>query len=200
MKLTERSVSDLLEAVRSPTPTPGGGSASALAGALGASLLAMVAALPKPNATAEEDIRRLADTGARCTALALELEALIDQDSDAYDLVVSAFRMSKGTEEDKTARVAAIQRALIAATEAPLAVMHKCADGLAASTTIAALGNSNASSDVQVAIALLSAALHGAHHNVEINLGSLKDADYVARVRQEALRLLRSPTTDSESA
>jgi len=190
MKLTTLPVTDLLVAFRSSDPTPGGGSASALAGAVGASLLAMVAGLPKPGASGEDDLNRLADAGGRCTALAVQLEALIDDDSAAYELVVSAFRMSKGTDEEKAARRAGIQRAMTAATEAPLQVMRLCAEALEAAPLVKTLGNPNASSDAAVAEGLLGAALHGAHQNVEINLGSLEDAGYVARVREEASRLL----------
>jgi formiminotetrahydrofolate cyclodeaminase len=192
MKLTARSVSDLLASFRSSEPTPGGGSAAALAGATGTSLLAMVAGLPKPKAATDDEILRLAEAGARCTALAVQLEALIDQDSDAYDLVVGAFRMPKGTDEEKAARSAGIQKALIAATETPLDVMRRCVEALDAAAAVGELGNPNASSDVQVARELLGAALRGAQQNVEINLGSLKDPDYVARVRNEASKLLRS--------
>lgn len=189
MKLTALSVSDLLAAFRSPEPTPGGGSASALAGALGTSLLAMVAGLPARKDVAEGDAAALAAAGQRCTGLSVELEALVDEDSAAYDLVVAAFRMPRTTKEEKAARTAGIQRALTAATEAPLAVMRRCAVGLEAVATVSSLGNPNASSDVQVARGLLIAALRGAQQNVENNLGSLKDAEYVSRIRSEAGRL-----------
>jgi len=192
MKLTALSVSDLLSAFRSSEPTPGGGSASALASAVGASLLAMVAALPKPRATSEADVYRLAEARRGCTALAAQLEALIDQDSAAYDLVVGAFRLPKSSDEEKAARAAAIQKALVAATEAPLEVMRRSSAALALSPTVNDLGNQNAASDVQVAIGLLRAGLQGAGQNVEINLGSVKDAAYVERVRQEAARLSES--------
>ena len=190
MKLTSMTVSELLAAFRSPDPTPGGGSASALAGAAGASLLAMVAGLPKPKASGEEDLKRLAEAGSRCTALAVQLEALIDEDSAAYDLVLGAFRMPKGTDEEKAARTAGIQRALAAATEAPLQVMRRCAEALDAAPAVAALGNPNASSDVAVARALLDAGLRGARENVEINLGSIKDDAYVQEVRREVESLI----------
>ena len=192
MKLTSMTTSELLAAFRSSEPTPGGGSASALAGAVGASLLAMVAGLPKPKATGDEDLRQLGDAGAQCSALAVQLEALIDDDSAAYDLVVGAFRMPKGTDEEKAARSAGIQRALTAATEAPLNVMRRCAEALALAPTIAAFGNQNASSDVAVARVLLSAGLSGARENVEINLGSLKDEAYVARIREESTALMHA--------
>ena len=189
MTLTELPVTALLAAFRSNEPTPGGGSASALAGAVGASLLAMVAGLPKPLATTEEDVERIVAAGARCTALSAELEELIDRDSAAYDLVVGAFRMPKGSDEEKAARTAGIQRAMQAATEAPLAVMRACSDAIEQGTVVAAFGNRNASSDVQVALELLGAGLRGAKLNVEINLGSVKDAGFVERARAEADRL-----------
>ena len=190
MKLTSRSVSDLLVAFRSSEPTPGGGSAAALSGAVGASLLAMVAGLPKPKAATDVDAQRLAEAGTRATEIALRLEALIDQDSDAYDLVVAAFRLPKATDEEKANRAAAIQRALVTATEAPLDVLRHAAAALEAAPVIGALGNPNASSDVGVAIALLGASIRGAQQNVEINLETVKDVEYVKRVREEAARLV----------
>ncbi len=96
MKLTQKSVAALLEDFRSSAPTPGGGSAAALAGAIGASLLAMVAALPKPRATSDEDLQKLRLAGERCAALANELEDLVDRDSAAYELVMAAYRLPKG--------------------------------------------------------------------------------------------------------
>lgn len=189
MTLTGLTVTAILDAFRSNEPTPGGGSASALAGAVGASLLAMVAGLAKPHATTEEDVERLAAAGARCTAIARLLEELIDRDSAAYDLVVGAFRMPKGTDEEKAARAAHIERAMQAATDAPLEVMRACSDGIEQGAVVAAFGNRNASSDVQVGLELLGAGLRGAKLNVEINLGSLKDADFVARAKAEADRL-----------
>ena len=190
MKLTSQSVSDLLAAFRSPDPTPGGGSAAALAGAAGASLLAMVANLPKPQATSEEDVASLQGAGERCTDLALQLERLVDKDTEAYDLVVGAYRMPKATDEEKAARSAGIQTALQAATDAPLEVMRRCAEALGLADAVGRFGNANASSDVKVAVGLLGAGLAGAHENVEINLGSVKDAAYVQRVRQESAALV----------
>ena len=189
MKLTERSVADLLAAFRSSEPTPGGGSAAALVGAVGASLLAMVAGLPKPQATADDDVESLRRAGDRCTDLALQLERLVNKDTEAYDLVVGAYRMPKATDEEKAARSAGIQAALKAATEAPLDVMRRCAEALPMAEPIGRMGNANASSDVQVAIGLLRAGLAGAEANVAINLGSVKDEAYVRRVREEAAAL-----------
>jgi formiminotetrahydrofolate cyclodeaminase len=192
MKLIEHPVTDLLRAFRSPEPTPGGGSAAALAGAIGASLLAMVAALPKSRAATEEDAARLAAAGSRCTAIAAELEALVDRDSDAYGLVMAAYRQPKGTAPEKAARSAAIQAAMREAIGAPLAVMRACAAAGEQAVVVATLGNPSASSDARVGLELLGAGLRGARRNVDINLESVKDAEYAAAVGAEIAELDRA--------
>ena len=189
MKLTDRTVADLLAAFRSPDPTPGGGSASALAGAVGASLLAMVSALPKPKAVEDDDVLRLRLAGNRCRALAEQLTALIDRDSEAYETVVAAYRLPKATDDEKAVRVAQIQGAMRAAIEAPLDVMRACHEAIAQGHVVAGLGNPNAASDVQVGFELLRAGLRGARLNVDINLASIKDVAYAEAVRVEAGRL-----------
>jgi formiminotetrahydrofolate cyclodeaminase len=200
VRLSERTVTDLLAAFRSPDPTPGGGSASALAGAVGASLLAMVAALPKTRASAAADEDTLREAGRQCAALSTDLTSLIDRDSEAYDLVMSAYQRPKGTDEEKAARSAAIQSALRSAIAAPLDVMRACADAAEKGIVIADFGNPSAASDVQVALELLAAALRGARLNVEINLESVKDPTYIADVREEITRLGRRVTEDADAA
>lgn len=192
MMLTHKTVKALLEEFRLPAPTPGGGSAAALAGAVGASLLAMAAGLPKPRATADADLQSLRDAGERCTSLANDLEALVDRDSEVYELVVSAYRMPKASDEEKAARARGIQDALKAAIAAPLDVMRACSAGIALGPIMQAHGNPNASSDVQVGLELLRAGLRGARLNVEINLGSVKDGAYAAEVAREVGRLSES--------
>jgi formiminotetrahydrofolate cyclodeaminase len=200
MKLIDRSVSEILAAFRSPDPTPGGGSAAALAGAAGASLLAMVAALPKSRAATEEDLARLKAAGERCAAAALALEALIDRDAGAYDLVMAAYKKPKATDEDKAARSAAIQSAMREAIAAPLEVMRSSAAAAEQGVVIAALGNPAASSDAQVGFALLAAGLRVAKLNVEINLGSVKDAVYAAKIREEIDELERALEHETAAA
>jgi formiminotetrahydrofolate cyclodeaminase len=200
MTLTDLSVADLLAAFRSPAPTPGGGSAAALAGALGSSLLAMVAALPKSRAATLEEVERLKAAGQRCVALSAELETLVERDSDAYDLVVAAHKQPKTTDEEKAARAAGIQAAMREAIAAPLAVMRAAAAAAEQGVVVAALGNPSASSDVQVGFELLGAASRGARLNVEINLDSVKDPEYVARIRSEAEEYARALGHEAEGA
>jgi formiminotetrahydrofolate cyclodeaminase len=189
LSLPALSVAQLLAAFRSSDPTPGGGSASALAGAIGASLLVMVASLPKSRAATEEDARRLERAGEECAALAVDLEALVDRDSFAYDVVMLAYKKPKATDEERAARSAAIQIALRGAIDAPLGVILACAAAAEHGEVIAVLGNPSASSDVKVGFELLGAGLRGAKANVEINLGSVKDPEYVARVRDDVKAL-----------
>jgi formiminotetrahydrofolate cyclodeaminase len=189
MKLADLTVARLIAAFRSPEPTPGGGSAAALAGAIGAALLAMVAGLPKPAAATKEDLDRLDAARTRCAALSDILAALGDRDSAAYERVVAAYRLAKSTPEEKAARSDSIQAALVEATDVPLEVMRRAAEAIEQAAVVAAFGNRNASSDVQVGLELLGAGVRGARLNVEINLGSLKDEAYVASAREEAARL-----------
>ncbi len=189
MKLIDHRFTDLLAAFRSPEPAPGGGSAAALAGAVGASLLAMVAGLPKPRAAATEEVGRLSVAGARCVALSEGLAALVDRDSDAYRQVVAAFRLPKATDQEQVERTLRIQEGLRLATEVPLEVMRACAAAIDQAAEVAALGNRNASTDVQVGLELLAAGLRGARLNVDVNLGSITDGRFTAASSEEAARL-----------
>lgn len=189
MRLADLRFIDLLAAFRSPDPTPGGGSASALSGAVGASLLAMVAALPKPRIQHADEETRLAAARARCTTTSDRLVALMDRDSDAYDTVVAAFRLPKASDDEKRERSRQVQEALRTATEIPLDVMRACLDAIQIGADVAALGNASASSDVQVGLELLMAGLRGAKLNVAINLGSIKDQAYVDAATKQAEQL-----------
>jgi methenyltetrahydrofolate cyclohydrolase len=192
MALTRQTVESFLDSIRSSDPTPGGGSASALAGAMGASLLAMVAGLPKSRAATAEDAERLKAAGERCVALARSLEALVERDSDAYNQVLAAYKLPKATDDEKAARSQAIQTGFRAAIDAPLAVMRDCAAAAEQGVVVAALGLASASSDVQVGIELLNAALQGAKFNVETNFGSVKDQAYLAKVNTEVEEFARA--------
>jgi formiminotetrahydrofolate cyclodeaminase len=200
MTLSELAVRDLITAFRSPEPTPGGGSAAALAGAVGAALLAMVASLGRPRASTPEDLSRLSAAGRRCSELSQELTTLIDRDSDAYMGVVEAYRAPKATEQESRARSSRIQEALLEATASPLEVMRLCADAIEQAGVVAALGNRNASSDVQSGLELLTAGLRAATSNVEINLSGLKDAERCAAIRGEASRLAAEAGEEAAAA
>lgn len=191
MKLTGLPLSELIARFRSTSPTPGGGSASALAGALGAALLAMVAAMPKNRASTDAETSQLQSAAGQCSALSDVLLDLVDRDSEAYEGVMAAYRLPKASDDEKAVRKTAIQAAMRKAAETPLEAMRRASEALGSAPVIARLGNANAASDVVVAVELLLAAAHGARANVEINLESLDDAAYVARLKEEVSEIDR---------
>src|SRR5262245_47883354 len=128
MSLLQLTVDELLRRFGSSDPTPGGGSASALSSALGASLLMMVASLPKTRSGTDEDRAALARAAADLGAIRDRLRAAIDEDTAAYDAVVAAYKLPKGSDAEQAARKAAIQRALREATEVPLRVVRLSSD------------------------------------------------------------------------
>ena len=189
MSLVDQSVRGLLAAISSSEPTPGGGSASALASAVGASLLMMVASLPKTRSGSDEDRAALAAAAEALVGLRQQLTEAIDADTIAYDQVVAAYRLPKGTDEEKRARKSAIQRGLRSATDVPLGVMRLSALALKQADIVGARGHPGASSDVGVAAALLQAGMRGARLNVEANVGSIDDEAYREAVGLEVAAL-----------
>jgi methenyltetrahydrofolate cyclohydrolase len=198
--LIEKTVRDLVAAFAAPEPTPGGGSAAALAGAVGSALLSMVAGLPTTRHGSEADRTSLAGARERLCGIIADLSALLDEDAAAYDRVMAAYRRPRGTDEEKAARRAAIQEALTGATDTPLRVMARCREALGLAAAIAAHGNPSAASDLQVGIALLSAGLDGARLNVEVNLDGLKDQARVTRIRSDVEELWRAARASAERA
>src|SRR4051812_35828512 len=178
MTLTDKSVRDLLAAFSSTDPTPGGGSAAALASAVGASLLMMVARLPKTRTGSDDERLVLTKANAALAVVGKRLTDAIDADTAAYDRVVAAYKMPKASADEQSARKAAVQEALRAATEVPLSVVRLSAAALEQAVAVAAHGHRAAASDVGVAVALLRAGTHGARLNVEINLGGGSGAIY----------------------
>jgi formiminotetrahydrofolate cyclodeaminase len=174
--LTNLPVSEFLGALASSDPTPGGGTASAVAGAMGASLLMMVAGLPKSKTGSDEERAALAAARSALAPLAERLLRLADEDSAAYDQVTAAYRLPKATDNERAARSAAIQAALTQATVVPLETLRACAGALEHGVVVACHGHSAAASDASVGLGLLEAAANGAAANVRVNVTGLKDA------------------------
>jgi methenyltetrahydrofolate cyclohydrolase len=189
MKLIDTPLTELLAAFSAPDPTPGGGSASALASALGASLLMMVGRLPKTRTGAADERSALDASVQSLSSIRDSLTEAIDADTAAYDRVVAAYKRPKHPTDDQEARKAAIQDALRGATDVPVQVMRLSAAALRESDVVAAHGHAGAASDVGVGVALLRAGLRGARLNVEINLDAIRDEAYAARVRAEIEQL-----------
>jgi formiminotetrahydrofolate cyclodeaminase len=199
-KLVDKPVSQLLEAFASSAPTPGGGSASALAGAVGASLLMMVASLPKTRHGSDEDRAALSDAKAALSPAARELADLVDRDADAYDDVVAAYRLPKSSDAEKAARRQAIQRGMRGAIDTPLAMLRAIHTAARSAVAVARHGNTSAASDVIVAAALLDAAASGAYANVTINLGGLEDAEQESGLGREARTLREAVGAEAATA
>jgi len=189
MALVDKPLRDFFAALGSPNPTPGGGSATALASAAGTALLRMVAGLPKTRNGTDEERATLAAASSALAPIGDQLTRAIDDDASAYDRVTAAYKRPKTSPDEQDERKAAIQEALREATDVPLAVMTLTADALDHATAIAAHGHRGAASDVGVALALLRAGFHGARLNAEINLTGNKDAAYTDSVRAAVDRL-----------
>ena len=169
-QLNDLSVQELLERLGSSDPVPGGGSASALAAAMGAALVAMVAELTigRPDyAEHEETVRHLRFDALERRA---ELISLAQEDATAYNAVVHARRMPKDSDEEKAARSLALGKAMVDAARAPLRAAVVAGEVLDLAERIAPIGNRNAVSDAGVAALLAAAGLRGALLNVQINL------------------------------
>jgi glutamate formiminotransferase/formiminotetrahydrofolate cyclodeaminase len=173
----------------SESPAPGGGSISAYVGALGAALGAMVANLSAHKAGWDdrwEEFSRWAEQGQR---LKDGLLALVDEDTAAFNGIMAAFALPKGTEAEKAARTAAIQEATRAAIAAPFRVMQLAAEALPLAVAMAEQGNPNSASDAGVGALCARAAVQGAYLNVRINVKGLADKKYAEQVIREGAEI-----------
>ena len=187
--LTELTVKGLLAETAGDAPVPGGGSISALNGAIAAALAEMVANLTigkKKYADVQDEMVEIAKSAA---ALQKELVLDVDRDSEAYDGVSQAFKLPKETDEEKAIRSAAIQENTKKAALVPMEVARRASALLPAIEAVVARGNQNAVTDGCVAMMCARVAVVGALFNVRINLTSIKDEEFVARLREEADRL-----------
>jgi formiminotetrahydrofolate cyclodeaminase len=199
-RLIDLHVSAFLDALASSEPTPGGGTAAAIAGAMGTSLLMMVAGLPKARTGAEEERVALGEARAALSSVRDRLAALADEDSDAFNQVMAAYRLPKQTDAEKTERQAAAQLALTAATTAPLETLRAAADALRLGQVVAQRGNRSAVSDVGVGIDLLQAAADGAVANVRANLAMLKDEAFKTSAAADVEALAGRVAADAATA
>lgn len=177
MKLIDLKVNEYLDILKSDAPAPGGGSVSALAGAQAVGLMMMVADLTigREKYADGQDICQRAK--ARSVELYGELAAAIDKDTDAFNLLSSAFNMPKGTPEEKAARSKAIAEGTLTATEVPYHVMELAHEAMLLAETMVGKSNPNAASDLGVCVLNLMSAIKGAWLNVKINLPGVKDEE-----------------------
>jgi glutamate formiminotransferase/formiminotetrahydrofolate cyclodeaminase len=188
-RLASMTVTRFADEVSSESPAPGGGSVAALAGSLGAALAAMVGNLTvgkKGYEGAWNDLERLAEEAQR---IKQALVAAIDEDTEAFNAVLEAVRLPKGTPEQQQARDRAVEQAYQHASAVPMATARRCLDAVKLARAVAVKGNRNSASDAGVGALMARAGLEGAALNVLINLGSVSDEAFKAASRDEATRL-----------
>lgn len=188
--LMDMTVRDFLKELASNSPAPGGGSVSALAGSLAAALVSMVARLSEKQPIAD-GVEKTAVVLAKAKELMAVLEKDVDADTEAFNQVMKAYGLPKGTEQEKEERSRAIQQALKGAALQPMKVARECLDVLELCSWAASHGNPNALSDAGVASLLAQAGLRGALYNVEINLSSIRDPEFKEKMVQEKEAILK---------
>ena len=181
MKLVNKSIKDFSDMLASNIPAPGGGSAAALEGALGASLISMVALLTVGRKKYAEHEPLMADILKRADELRKNMLDIIDRDTEAYNMVSAVFAMPKNTQAERAIRDDAMQNALKACTITPFEMIQCAYSGLVLAAEIFGKYNENAASDLGVAVLSLRASAEGAWLNVLINLDGIRDEIFSAK-------------------
>lgn len=191
-------VGDYLDRLASGDPTPGGGSAAALAGSLAAALVSMVCNLTAGREKFAGVEQEVVAVRAEADAIRARLTNAIQADADAYGAVMSAYRLPRATDAERAQRSAARQAALHVAARVPMEIAEGCAEVLVLCDRAAGRTNPNAASDVTVAALLAGAAIEGGIANVQINVPLIEDPAYAdeLRARISAVRDIRDRLHD----
>jgi glutamate formiminotransferase/formiminotetrahydrofolate cyclodeaminase len=193
--LVKMNLREFCNETLSDSPAPGGGSVAALMGALGASLGGMVANLSAGKRGWDDKLEYFSDWAVKSQKLKDELLVLVDEDANAFNKVMNALGLPKGSDEEKKTRAAAIESATKYAAEIPLKVMETAAKSYELLGEMAEKGNPASVSDVGVGSGATRACIDGAALNVRINLGQLKDEKFKSSLQEK----VRKIQTDSES-
>ena len=196
--LASLNLTAFLDEVASQSPAPGGGSVAALSAALGTALTSMVCRLTlgkKKYAGVQKEIEAIL---AQSEELRKQCLRSVDEDTAAFQEVMTAYALPKDTAEHQAARTAAIQSALKNATRIPLQVLTCCAEGIVYAQTVAVKGNKNSMSDAGVAVLMLRAAGEGAALNIKTNLDALEDKEFAGQVARQTNGLLERIRTISD--
>jgi len=175
-------IEPFIEQLAAPTPTPGGGSAAAAGGAMAAGLASMVASMSRGKKAYAQYEQQLSEAISRLSQFREELKTQIDADADSYSSVMAAYKKAK----ESSANDGLVDSALKQATAIPLSVAERAREVLRIVEGLHSITNPNMKSDLITAAALARAAIEGALANVEINLESLKDAEFSAQTRRRA--------------
>ncbi|HJW30627.1 MAG TPA: cyclodeaminase/cyclohydrolase family protein, partial [Saprospiraceae bacterium] len=196
--LIDLTMAGFSEVLASDSPAPGGGSAAAYVGALGASLGAMVGNLSANKRGWEEQQPFFSDWAVKGQQARQQLLALVDEDTNAFNSLMAAFRMPKDTDADKRSRSEAIEKATLRAIESPLNTIRVAHSLFELLHAMAEKGNPNSVSDAGVGAVCAMAAVEGGWMNVMINLGGLKDKAAAEKIKAEADSLFADSKTRKE--
>ena len=188
--LVDLSVEEFSQVLGSDSPAPGGGSVAALSGTLGADLVSMVCRLSISKKGLESFESELEEIFDNAQALSKSLLKRIDLDTEAFNGVMAGFKMPKETDDEKAARRDAVQVAYKEAVQSPLGIARECLAVLRLAENLGGKSNPNTLSDLGVASQQAYAGLAGAIMNVNINLPSIKDRDFVDATLSETSTFL----------
>ena len=188
--LVDLSVEEFSQVLGSDSPAPGGGSVAALSGTLGADLVSMVCRLSISKKGFESFESELEEIFDNAQALSKSLLKRIDLDTEAFNGVMAGFKMPKETDDEKAARRDAVQAAYKEAVQSPLGIARECLAVLRLAENLGGKSNPNTLSDLGVASQQAYAGLAGAIMNVNINLPSIKDRDFVDATLSETSTFL----------
>ena len=183
--LVDKTVREFLEETASDSVAPGGGSAAALSGALAAALGTMVCNLTLGKEQYANVKSEILEIKTKMETNLKRLTALIDEDANAFNDVMSAFKLPKSTEEEKTTRSNAIQEGYKKAINIPMETAKLSLQCLGLMSTLVLKGNQNAVTDAGTGALVALSAVRGAIYNIKINLTSVKDQDYVKKMKNE---------------
>lgn len=175
MRLADMKIREYLDTLKSNAPAPGGGTASAIAGAQGAALVLMVCELTIGKEKFQEYEELCSGVSSSMEEIFLQLIDCIDEDTEAFNKVAAAFKLPKDTDEEREARSEAIAEATVGATEVPFKIMKLGLEGIRLAQQMVGKSNPNASSDIGVGALNLKACVLGAWLNVKINLPGIND-------------------------
>jgi formiminotetrahydrofolate cyclodeaminase len=192
--LMKKTVRAFVSELASDSAAPGGGSAAALAGCLGAALTKMVCNLSLDEEKFKQVLPEIQQIHDQTSALLEKLMLAVDEDAQAFKEVMNAYKLPKASEAEKATRLETIQQAMKKAALLPLGVAGDCLEALRLAHRILPIGNANAASDAAVAGLMAYAAIQGSLYNVKINLGFIKDAEFCLETRE----LIAEITTEAK--
>jgi formiminotetrahydrofolate cyclodeaminase len=180
----------VLEASASDAPTPGGGSVSAMVGSFGVAMVSMVGNLTVGKTKYQDVEPQVKVILEKTNQLMARLEELVAEDIKVFGQFMDVLKLPKDTDEQKAERSRLMQEALKGATDTPMEIARVCLQGLELAEELSTIGNKGAISDVGVAAYVAEAALNSVLLSVDINIPSIKDADYVEKIQAEKYALI----------